>query len=84
MDRWKAAARHLSRRLEVATDPRDRIQSPGSSAVRMLGIAAYEFDRGEKRGDYLAKQHEMHSARQFIWCIHQFVRKRLAFHYINI
>jgi hypothetical protein len=49
----------------------------------MLGIAAYEFDRGEKRGDYLAKQHEMHSERQFIWCVHQFVRKRVAFHYIT-
>lgn len=55
-----------SRLLEVANGPRDRIQSPWSSAVRMLGIEAYELDRGEEPRDYLAKQHEMHSERQFI------------------
>ena len=73
----------LSRLLEVANGPRDRIQSPWSSAVRMLGIAAYKFDRGEKRVDYLAKQHEMHSARQFIDRPALFVRKRVEFHYIT-
>jgi hypothetical protein len=55
----------LSRLLEVANGLRDRIQSPWSSAVRMLGIEAYELDRGEERKDYLAKQHEMHSERYF-------------------